>query len=54
MMKSYSQEEIKTLCTDGIPLGRLGASEEVAEAVLFVAENAYMTGATLSIDGLLR
>lgn len=54
MMKSYSQEEIKALCTDGIPLGRLGASEEVAEAVLFVAENAYMTGATLSIDGLLR
>ena len=54
MMKSYSQEEIKALCTDGIPLGRLGAPAEAAEAILFAAGNTYMTGGVLGIDGLLR
>ena len=34
-----------------VPLGRLGRPEEVAEAVLMVAGNAYMTGQTVPVNG---
>ena len=34
-----------------IPLGRLGRPEEVAQAVLMVAANAYMTGQTIQLNG---
>ncbi len=36
-----------------IPLGRLGTAEEMAEAILFLADpqHSYMTGATLLVDG---
>jgi 3-oxoacyl-[acyl-carrier protein] reductase len=34
-----------------IPLGRLGAREEVAAAVVMVATNAYMTGQTVHVNG---
>ena len=34
-----------------IPLGRLGTAEEVAQAVLMVVGNAYMTGQTIQLNG---
>jgi 3-oxoacyl-[acyl-carrier protein] reductase len=34
-----------------IPLGRMGAPEEVAQAVLLVIGNAYMTGQTVQLNG---
>ena len=34
-----------------IPMGRLGTAEEVAQAVLMVAANAYMTGQTVHTNG---
>jgi 3-oxoacyl-[acyl-carrier protein] reductase len=34
-----------------VPLGRLGAAEEVAQVVLMVAGNAYMTGQTVQVNG---
>ena len=34
-----------------IPLGRLGAAEEVAAAVMMVATNPYMTGQTVALNG---
>lgn len=35
----------------GIPLGRMGEAEEVAEAAAYLAAAAYVTGATLCVDG---
>lgn len=52
MMKEYSAEDIRRLIEEDIPLGRLGRAEEVASAALFLAENEYITGETLSVDGL--
>jgi 3-oxoacyl-[acyl-carrier protein] reductase len=34
-----------------VPLGRLGLPEEVAQAVLMVAGNPYMTGQTVQVNG---
>ena len=34
-----------------IPLGRFGTPEEVAQAVLMVIGNAYMTGQTIALNG---
>lgn len=43
--------EMKAKETARIPLGRGGSCEEVADAVLFVARNGYVTGETLHING---
>jgi 3-oxoacyl-[acyl-carrier protein] reductase len=37
-----------------IPVGRLGSGEEVAQAVLMVVGNAYMTGQTVQVNGGLH
>src|SRR5262245_12893613 len=37
-----------------IPLGRLGLPDEVAQAVLMVISNAYMTGQTVQLNGGLH
>ncbi len=37
-----------------VPLGRLGLPEEVAEAVLMVIGNAYMTGQSVQVNGGLH
>ncbi len=34
-----------------IPLGRFGTAEEVAQAVIFLIGNAYMTGQTIALSG---
>jgi len=34
-----------------VPLGRLGLAADIAKAVLFLAENSYITGETLSVNG---
>jgi pteridine reductase len=34
-----------------IPLARIGAAEDVARAVVFLAENDYVTGQTITVDG---
>ncbi|MEH2478045.1 NAD(P)-dependent dehydrogenase (short-subunit alcohol dehydrogenase family) [Nitrobacteraceae bacterium AZCC 2146] len=34
-----------------IPLGRFGASEEVAQAVMSLVGNGYMTGQTIALSG---
>ena len=36
---------------DPIPMGRFGSVEEVADVVLMLARNAYMTGQTINVNG---
>jgi 3-oxoacyl-[acyl-carrier protein] reductase len=52
MTKELS-EDIKNTLLAGIPLGRLGAANEVAHAVAFLASDgaAYITGETLHVNG---
>lgn len=44
-------EETKQMLNDEIPMGRPGEAEEVAQAVLYLAEASYVTGQTIRIDG---
>ena len=50
MTRHFSQEEQDAL-TNEIPLMRFGTAEEVASAVLFLAQNRYITGEVLSVNG---
>lgn len=51
-MPADAAEEAKRQYSEGTPLGRLGRSEEVAEAVAFLAFGAtFTTGAELVVDG---
>lgn len=43
----FSKEEL----AEGVPLERLGSADEVAAAILFLAENSYITGQNLSVNG---
>jgi 3-oxoacyl-[acyl-carrier protein] reductase len=36
---------------DLIPVGRFGRVEEVADAVVMVAANGYITGQTINVNG---
>ena len=47
MNAQFSKEELE----NEVPLGRLGTPEEVAKAVLFFAENDYITGQILGVNG---
>jgi NAD(P)-dependent dehydrogenase (short-subunit alcohol dehydrogenase family) len=47
------QDERRHAIIEGIPLGRLGAAQDVANAALFLASDlsAYLTGVTLDVNG---
>ncbi len=47
---TMSEEQKKSLRTL-IPLGRLGRSIDVAKAILFLAENNYVTAQTIDVNG---
>jgi NAD(P)-dependent dehydrogenase (short-subunit alcohol dehydrogenase family) len=48
-----SAEQLLEGLASGVPMGRLGSPDEVAESVLFLASDAasYLTGAELYVDG---
>lgn len=52
-MTDVLTEEQKALMLGQIPLGRLGAPEEIAKVVAFLASNsgAYITGETIHVNG---
>ncbi len=43
--------EIPHLRPDLIPVGRFGAPEEIAEAVMLLVHNGYITGQTINVNG---
>jgi NAD(P)-dependent dehydrogenase (short-subunit alcohol dehydrogenase family) len=45
--------ENKAALVTGVPMGRLGLSEELANAIIFVAsdEASFITGHILNVDG---
>ncbi len=48
-----TEEEKKNMITPLVPLGRMGTSEDVAAAVLFLAssEASFITGEIMDING---
>lgn len=50
--KFFSEEQLKQ-GADGLPMGRMGTSEEMAHGICFTLSNeaSYMTGSTLTMDG---
>ncbi len=52
MTKALSEDQVKNL-VEQVPLGRLGQSQDIADAVLFLASPgaAYVTGSTIHVNG---
>ena len=52
-MTSKLSDEIREKLIQGVPLGRAGCANDVAEACLFLASDAacYITGQVLCVDG---
>ncbi|MBQ4268117.1 MAG: SDR family oxidoreductase, partial [Clostridia bacterium] len=50
MNARFTPEETQGLL-DEIPMGRMGLPEDVAKAVLYLAENDYVTGADIPVNG---
>ncbi len=50
MNAHLSDEDMKVLC-DETPLGKIGKPEDVAQAVLFFADAAFVTGENLAVTG---
>ncbi|MGA2670212.1 MAG: 3-oxoacyl-ACP reductase family protein [Dehalococcoidia bacterium] len=53
MMKIFGTPEALEKIAKGIPLGRLGTPDDIANAVLFLASDRanFITGQTISVDG---
>ena len=52
MVRVLGQETLDELAQNVIPMGRLGRPEEIARAVVYLADEAsYTTGQVLSCDG---
>lgn len=52
----HSMDSFKALAARSVPLGRIGQADEVAEAVVFLADQeraSYISGAQLSVDGAM-
>lgn len=51
LMDPQTKENVLSESAKKLPLHRIGTSEEIAHAVLFLLENTYMTGSVLFVDG---
>ena len=50
MNSHFSKEEMSAL-QEEIPMGRIGTGEDIANAVLYLEENTYVTGIDLPVNG---
>lgn len=48
--ESYDGDKLARLAARA-PLGRIGEADDVARAVVFLAQNDYLTGQTITVDG---
>lgn len=53
-MTESMRPEILEKITKGVPLGRLGLPENIADSVRYIFENDYYSGRVLECDGALR
>jgi 3-oxoacyl-[acyl-carrier protein] reductase len=53
-MTASMRPEILERITKGVPLGRLGQPEDIADSVRYIFENAYFSGRVIECDGALR
>lgn len=53
MFDRFADEALRDQITSSVPVGRIGAGEEIASAVLYLASDAakFTTGASLVVDG---
>jgi len=51
LMDPQTKQAVLNESAEKLPLRRIGTSEEIAHAVLFLLENTYMTGSVLFVDG---
>ena len=51
MVKVLGEETLEMLAKESIPLGRMGTPEEIARAILYLADATYTTGQVLGVDG---
>ncbi|MFC3613636.1 SDR family oxidoreductase [Lutimaribacter marinistellae] len=50
-MPAEAREGMFAGAAAGLPVGRIGAPEDIAGAILMAAANPFLTGATLDVDG---
>lgn len=53
-MTSSMRPDVLEKITKGVPLGRLGQPEDIAQSVCYIFENAYFSGRIVECDGGLR
>ena len=53
VMTEAIREDVRNAIISGIPMGRMGSTDEIANAVAFLVsdENGYITGANLPVNG---
>ena len=50
-MPDTARESMFDQVSGSLPVGRVGTAEEIAQAVVLVMTNGFMTGAVLDVDG---
>ncbi|MEH3118846.1 MAG: SDR family oxidoreductase [Methylorubrum populi] len=50
-MRSEDRQAMFARAAGRLPAGRVGAPEDIAQAILFVATNPFVTGSTVTVDG---
>jgi NAD(P)-dependent dehydrogenase (short-subunit alcohol dehydrogenase family) len=50
-MEATAREAMYDRMRQSLPVRRIGQPEDVAQAILLVATNPFMTGVTLNVDG---
>jgi 3-oxoacyl-[acyl-carrier protein] reductase len=50
-MTAVLKDDVKEAIMSAIPLKKAGQPDDIAAAVLFLAQNSYITGQVLNVDG---